>query len=103
MTKSKNNLASSSDMTDAELVEHYKNSAFDGLLYWMNSTTSLLGRNASLTILTEMLATAIENLIPEDQITRAEDVIFNALEESFDRLKESAKVVPSKKGNDSLN
>lgn len=102
MTKLKSSLAS--EMTDAELVEHYKLSAFDGLLYWMNSTTSLLGRNASLTILTEMLATAVENLVPEDQITRAEDVIFTALEESFDRLKATVVSSPSvKKGNDSLN
>jgi hypothetical protein len=101
MSKSKATSVSREDLTDEDLREYYKESAMDGLLYWMNCTTQVAGANTALTILTEMLATAIEQLVPPDQVTRAEDVIFGALDDAFTVVKSSAKV--SEKSSDKGN
>jgi hypothetical protein len=101
MSKSKATSVSREDLTDEDLREYYKESAMDGLLYWMNCTTQVAGANTALTILTEMLATAIEQLVPPDQVTRAEDVIFGALDDAFTVVKNSAKV--SEKSSDKGN
>ena len=77
-------------MTDEELVEYYKEAALDGLLYWTNSTTQLVGYNGTLTMLLEMLATAIEQLVPPEQVDRAENVIYHVLDESFSLIKNSS-------------
>lgn len=90
MKKSKNNSISKTEMTDEELTEHYREASLDALLYWTNSTSQLVGYNATLTLLLEMLATAIEQLIPLDQIERAENVIYQVLDESFSVIKNSS-------------
>lgn len=84
-------------LTDAQVLEEYKESAFTSLLYWTNSTTANLGANATLTLLTEVLAAAIENLIPLDQKNRAEDVIMAAMEEAFANIEEGDTPSPEKK------
>jgi hypothetical protein len=77
-------------MTEEELTEYYKDAALDSLLYWTNSTAQLVGYNGTLTLLLEMLATAIEQLVPPDQVDRAENVIYHVLDESFEAVKNSS-------------
>lgn len=90
MKKSKNNSISRTDMSDEELTEYYKDAALDGLLYWTNSSSQLLGYNATLTMLLEMLATAIEQLVPAEQVDRAEEVIYHVLDESFEAVRNNS-------------
>jgi hypothetical protein len=101
MTKSKQGTLSRADMSDSELLEYYKESALDALLYWTNSTVGTIGANGTLTLLTEMLATGIEHLVPSEQADRAEDVIFHTLEQSFDivRSKTGEEASPGEKKN----
>ena len=103
MSKSRTTTVSKADLTDEELVEYYRESAMDGLLYWMNCTTQVAGANTALTILTEMLATAIEQLVPAEQATKAEDVIFGALDDAFTIVKSSAKVSEKKSDKSDMN
>jgi hypothetical protein len=83
MTKSKQGTLGRANLSDAELESYYKEAALDALLYWTNTSVSHIGSNATLTLLTEMLATTIEHLVPPNQVDRAEDVIFHVLEQSF--------------------
>ena len=83
MTKSKQGTLGRANLSDADLENYYKEAALDALLYWTNTSVSHIGSNATLTLLTEMLATSIEHLVPADQVDRAEDVIFHVLEQSF--------------------
>ena len=108
MKQSKINAVSSQSMSDEELEAYYKDSAMESLLYWANSTTQLLGANATLTFLTEMLATGIEMLVPPEQVSRAEDTIFGALDDAFTVVKataqeNSAKVSVKKSDKDTMN
>lgn len=99
MKKSRSNTfgKASDDLTDAQLLQQYQESAFDALLYWTNATTTTLGANTTLTILTEMMAAAIENLVPPDQKNRAEDVIMAAIEEAFANISDDAPASNEKK------
>lgn len=90
MTRSRNNTINSTNMTEEELTEYYKDAALDSLLYWTNATSQLVGYNGTLTLLLEMLATAIEQLVPPDQVDRAENVIYHVLDESFEAVKNSS-------------
>lgn len=87
MTKLKNSSISRLETHDSDQLDtYYKEAALDSLLYWTNATSQLAGHNATLTILTEMLATCIANMVPESQIDRAKDTIYGLLEESFDLI-----------------
>lgn len=79
-----------SKLSEEELDEYYKEAAMDSLLYWVNCTISAAGANATLTILTEMLATSITHLVPVKQVDRAETVILDLLKESFDIVREGS-------------
>lgn len=78
--------------TDMEIDEYYAEACRDSLLYWANTTIVSAGANATLTALTETLGVCIERLVPEDQVDRAADVIFELLEQSFEVAKNRAKV-----------
>ena len=89
MAKLKNSSISRLDAGDADQLDtYYKEAALDALLYWTNATSQLAGHNATLTILTEMLATCIANMVPANQIDRARETIYGLLEESFDLIGE---------------
>lgn len=104
MKKSKDTSISRAEMTDEELTEYYKEAALDGLLYWTNSTSQLVGYNGTLTMLLEMLATALEQLVPPDQVDRAEQVVYHVLDESFASIKNvSSDAKVSKKKSDKKN
>lgn len=91
MTKLKNSSISRLDTgDDSQLDEYYKEAALDALLYWTNSTSQLAGNNVTMTLLTEMLATCIANMVPENQVDRARDTIYGLLEEAFDLVGESS-------------
>lgn len=97
MTKLKNSSISRLDTGDpAQLDEYYKEAALDSLLYWTNATSQLAGHNATMTILTEMLATCIANMVPENQVDRAKDTIYGLLEEAFDLISENSSQVSTK-------
>lgn len=85
MPKLKNSSIGRLDEGD-KIDDYYKEAALDALLYWTNSTSSLAGNNATMTILAEMLATCIANMVPADQVDRAKTVVFNLLEEAFDLI-----------------
>jgi hypothetical protein len=89
------------------LENYYKEAALDALLYWTNTSVSHIGSNATLTLLTEMLATSIEHLVPADQVDRAEDVILHVLEQSFalirDGQENSAKEISTKADKKDMN
>ena len=78
--------------TDTEIDEYYAEACRDSLLYWANTTIVSAGANATLTALTETLGVCIERLVPEDQVDRAADVIFELLEQSFEVAKNRTKV-----------
>lgn len=83
MAKLKN--SSVDRLTDeAKLDDYYKEAALDALLYWTNSTSTLAGNNATMTLLTEMLASCIANMVPPAQVDRAKTVIFEMLNEAFE-------------------
>lgn len=69
---------------DSKVEEYYKEAALDALLYWANSTSQLAGNNVTMTILTEMLASCIANMVPPAQVDRAKTVIFDMLNEAFE-------------------
>lgn len=75
---------------DSKMDEYYKEAALDALLYWTNSTSQLAGNNVTMTILTEMLATCIANMVPENQVDRARTTIYGLLDEAFDLIGESS-------------
>jgi hypothetical protein len=75
---------------DSKVEEYYKEAALDALLYWANSTSQLAGNNVTMTILTEMLATCIANMVPENQVDRARTTIYGLLDEAFDLIGESS-------------
>jgi hypothetical protein len=84
MTKSKRGTLGRANLSEDEIENYYKEASLDALLFWTNSSVSHIGSNATLTLLTEMLATCIEHLVPQDQADRAEDVVFHVLEQSFE-------------------
>lgn len=91
MTKLKNSSISRLDTGDSDQLDtYYKEAALDSLLYWTNATSQLAGHNATMTILTEMLATCIANMVPENQVDRARDTIYGLLEEAFDLIGDSS-------------
>ncbi len=90
MTKSKQGTLGRANLSDADLENYYKEGALDSLLYWTNTSVSHIGSNATLTLLTEMLATCIEHLVPADQVDRAEDVILHVLEQSFSLVRDGS-------------
>ena len=81
---------------DEKVDDYYKEAALDALLYWTNSTSALAGNNVTMTILTEMLATCIANMVPEKQVDRAREVIFELLNEAFDMVSDDDDVVEKK-------
>lgn len=85
------------------ITDYYKEAALDSLLYWTNTTTEVVGVNATLTLLTEMLGTCIVHLVPVNQIDRAEAAILSVINQSLDVVRDenSAKVFSdnSDKGN----
>lgn len=90
------------NLSEDQLEDYYKEAALDALLYWTNTSISHIGSNATLTILTEMLATCIEHLVPVEQVDRAEDVVFHILEQSFDVVRsENSSQVSQKKSDKS--
>jgi hypothetical protein len=95
------------NLSDEELENYYKEASLDALLYWTNTSVSHIGSNATLTLLTEMLATTIEHLVPPDQADRAEDVVFHVLEQSFalvrDGQENSAKEISTKADKKDMN
>jgi hypothetical protein len=107
MTKSKHGTLGRANLSDEELENYYKEASLDALLYWTNTSISHIGSNATLTLLTEMLATCIEHLVPHDQVDRAEDVVFHVLEQSFalvrDSQEDSAKVSQKKSDKSDMN
>lgn len=105
MTKLKNSSIGRLDTGDTEQLDtYYKEAALDALLYWTNSTSQMAGSNATLTILTEMLATCIANMIPEEQVDRARDTIYGLLDEAFDLVSEnSSKVSVKSSDKDDMN
>jgi hypothetical protein len=107
MTKSKQGTLGRANLSDTELENYYKEAALDALLYWTNTSVSHIGSNATLTLLTEMLATSIEHLVPADQVDRAEDVILHVLEQSFalirDGQENSAKEISTKADKKDMN
>lgn len=94
MTKSKHGTLGRANLSDDQLEEYYKEGALDSLLYWTNTSISHIGSNATLTLLTEMLATCIEHLVPVDQVDRAEDVVFHVLEQSFALVRDGSENSP---------
>lgn len=78
--------------SDTEIDEYYAEACRDSLLYWANTTIVSAGGNATLTALTETLGVCIERLVPEDQVDRAEDIIFDLLKQSFESVKNKTKV-----------
>lgn len=91
MTKLKNSSINRMDSVDSDHLDtYYREAALDSLLYWTNATSQLAGHNATMTILTEMLATCIANMVPENQIDRAKDTIYGLLEEAFDLIGDSS-------------
>ena len=107
MTKSKQGTLGRANLSDADLENYYKEAALDALLYWTNTSVSHIGSNATLTLLTEMLATCIEHLVPSDQVDRAEDVILHVLEQSFSLVRDgqenSAKEISTKADKKDMN
>ena len=107
MTKSKHGTLGRANLSEDEIENYYKEASLDALLFWTNSSISHIGSNATLTLLTEMLATCIEHLVPEDQVDRAEDVIFHVLEQSFtlvrDGQENSAKEISTKADKKDMN
>lgn len=77
-----------SELNETELDEYYKDAAMDAILYWLNCTHAMTGSNTTLSILTEAMASSIVNLVPPDQVDRAEDVIMGLLEESFQTVRD---------------
>ena len=106
MTKSKHGTLGRANLSDEELENYYKEASLDTLLYWTNTSISHIGSNATLTLLTEMLATCIEHLVPPNQVDRAEDVVFHVLEQSFELVRgseDSAKVSQKKSDKSDMN
>ena len=107
MTKSKQGTLGRANLSEDQLEDYYKEAALDALLYWTNTSVSHIGSNATLTLLTEMLATSIEHLVPADQVDRAEDVILHVLEQSFalirDGQENSAKEISTKADKKDMN
>jgi hypothetical protein len=85
MKKSKSSSIVKLDSTKTD--EYYQEAAVDALLYWVNTTIATSGANTTLTLLTEILGTCLVNLVPEDQIDRAESTVMHLLEEAFDILR----------------
>lgn len=88
---------------EENITSYYQEAALDALLYWTNTSAEIVGVNATLTLLTEMLGTCIVHMVPLEQADRAEAAIFFVLNQSFDVLRDenSAKVFSdsSDKGN----
>lgn len=108
MTKSKHGTLGRANLSEDEIDTYYKEASLDALLFWTNSSISHIGANATLTLLTEMLATCIEHLVPPEQVDRAEDVVIHILEESFGLVRtgseeKSAKVNSKKSDKKDMN
>lgn len=86
MSKSKKSV-----LTNDE-VEYFKKTSLDALLYWVNSTSQVLGTNETLTTLTDVTMTCYVEMVPYNQIDRVEKLIKKQVEQVFEILREQAKV-----------
>ena len=86
MSKSKKSVLSE------EEVEYFKKNSLDALLYWVNSTTQVLGVNETLTTLTGVTMSCYVEMVPHKQIDRVEKLVKKQVEHVFEILREQAKV-----------
>lgn len=84
-----------------EELEYFKKNSLDALLYWVNSTTQVLGVNETLTTLTDVTMSCYVEMVPYEQVERVEKLVKKQVEHVFEILREEAKVsvVESDKSN----
>ena len=67
--------------------EYFSKHSMDSLLYWVNSTSQILGINNTLTLLTDVTMTCYVEMIPSDQVDRAEKIIKKQVKEVFELIR----------------
>lgn len=92
---------SKKSVLNEEELEYFKKNSLDALLYWVNSTTQVLGVNETLTTLTDVTMSCYVEMVPYEQVERVEKLVKKQVEHVFEILREEAKVsvVESDKSN----